>query len=157
MVHIVDVLHKYIGPYKRFLIFLLVFVILIFAIRYWLNRTLVEPTKFDDVANTTDGRKDAVIYFFHADWCPHCKKAQPEWNAFKTSYDRKVINGYTINCQDVNCTDENDSKSGTLINKYGVDSYPTVKMDRDNTIIDFDSKVTSTTLASFADMMLANK
>lgn len=156
MVHIVDVLNRYFRPYKRVFIFILILVIFIYAIRYWMNRTKVEPTKFDDVANSTDRQKDAVIYFFHADWCPHCKKAEPEWAAFQTSYHNKVINGYTINCTDVNCTDETNTASTALINKFGVDSYPTVKMDRDGTIIDFDSKVTSSALGSFANIMLVD-
>jgi len=42
-----------------------------------------------------------------------------------------------------------------LISEYGVDSYPTIKMKRDKTVIDFDSKVTSTALNSFTDVMLA--
>jgi len=67
-----------------------------------------------------------------------------------------VVNGYTINCQDVNCTDESNTESNTLINKFKVDSYPTIKMERDGTIIDFDSKVTSSALSSFASVMLAN-
>lgn len=156
MVHIVDVLSKYLRPYSRILIGLLVLIIFIYAIRYMMNRRkLAEDSKYNDVANSTDtgkSTKDAVIYFFHADWCPHCKTAKPEWNAFKQSHDGKVKNGYKINCQNVDCTED----SNPLISEYKVDSYPTIKMKRDNTVIDFDSKVTSTALNSFTDVMLAD-
>lgn len=156
MVQILDVLNKYVRPYKQLFIFFIIFAVFCYAIYWWMNRSKIEPAQFDDVANSTNRRKDAVIYFFHADWCPHCKKAAPEWQAFKTSHNEKVVNGYTINCQDVNCTDETNTESNTLINRFKVDSYPTIKMERDGTIIDFDSKVTSSALSSFASVMLAN-
>lgn len=156
MVHILDVLNQYILPYKRAITIILVLAVFIYAIRYWMNTRADSANKFADVANSTDRTKEAVIYFFHADWCPHCKKAEPEWNAFKTSHHDKIINGYKLNCQDVNCTDENNTASNTLINKFQIDSYPTVKMDRDGTIIDFDSKVTASALSSFSTVMLGD-
>ena len=154
MVQIVDVLNKYVRPYKRTFIFVAILAVFIYAIYYWSTRNKIEPPEFDDVANSSDRQKEAIVYFFHANWCPHCKKAAPEWDSFKLTHHDKVINGYIIKCQDVDCTDESNTTSNTLINRFHVDSYPTVKMERDGTIIDFDSKVTSSSLGSFATMML---
>jgi thiol-disulfide isomerase/thioredoxin len=156
MAYILDVLNRYFLPYKRFILVVAILAVFVYAIRYWMNTHAKTPSKFTDVANSTDRSKEVVIYFFHADWCPHCKKAEPEWNAFRASHHDKVVNGYTINCHDVNCTDENNTASNTLINKFNVDSYPTVKMERDGTIIDFDSKVTASALSSFSSVMLGD-
>ena len=92
--------------------------------------------------------------FFHADWCPHCKKAQPEWNTFKSQYDGTTVNGYVIKCVDINCTNEKDSSVTASINEYKIESYPTVKMLKDNQVIEFDSKITNTSLNSFVETML---
>ena len=44
-------------------------------------------------------QKNVEVMFFFADWCPHCKKAKPHWNALKTSETvskGKVVNGYSV-------------------------------------------------------------
>ena len=49
----------------------------------------------------------------------------------------KVINGYKINCVDVNCTNEDDANTTQYINKFNVEGYPTIKMLKDSKVIDF--------------------
>jgi thiol-disulfide isomerase/thioredoxin len=119
-------------------------------------------TAFDDSSPNTG--KMVNIYFFHADWCPHCQKAQPEWNTFKQTYEKNpAVNGYTIQCIDVDCTGDNGGKDGlsgdtqTLIQKYDVQGYPTVKMLKDGKIIDFDANVKSESLTKFVTDMLGSK
>jgi|TARA_B110000879_G_scaffold212736_1_gene310528 thiol-disulfide isomerase/thioredoxin len=158
MANIIDVIGKYIQPYKKIMIIVFILIAFYYAIRYWMNINNLEymENKFDDVANSNLREKEAIIYFFHVDWCPHCKTALPEWNAFKTANDNKLIKNYRIKCEDVDCTDESDSKVSSLVNRFNIESYPTVKMVRDDKEIDFDSKVTQTTLTSFTKMMLDN-
>ena len=91
--------------------------------------------------------------FFHVDWCPHCKKALPEWNNFKKQFADKEVNGYIVKCVDVDCTDET-SDVQNMINKYSIESYPTVKMIKDNNTIEFDSKISTNTLEHFVNSML---
>ena len=100
-----------------------------------------------------NGYKEAIVYMFHVDWCPHCKKAMPEWTAFKNQYDGLEINGYVIKCIDIDCTNEkSDVKSA--MNKYKITSFPTVKLIKEEQTIDFDSKITRTSLGTFVDTML---
>jgi len=120
----------------------------------WYSRQNKKKTdRFKDVANTNRRNKEAIVYFFHVDWCPHCKTAQPEWDAFKTQYDSIEINGYDIKCIDINCTEES-SDVKYLMNQYKIESYPTVKLVLDDRTIDFDSKITRTSLTSFVNTML---
>jgi thiol-disulfide isomerase/thioredoxin len=126
------------------------------------------PGTFDDVANSTNrggttstdpdtqanSGKEALIYFFHADWCPHCKKAQPEWDAFKMSQHNKLKNGYVVKCISVDCTNDKESTAKQLINEFNIESYPTVKMVKDNTTIDYDASVKTASLNKFVDIML---
>ena len=162
MAHIIDVLSKYVVN-KKIMVGIFIFIVFIIVIIWWMRRRK-SPGTFDDVANSTNrgtsdsaganSGKEALIYFFHADWCPHCKKAQPEWDTFKMSHHNKTVNGYTIKCISVDCTDDKESTAKQLINQYNIESYPTVKMVKENTTIDYDAGVKSESLKKFVDIML---
>jgi len=89
------------------------------------------------------------------DWCPHCKKALPDWNQFSAQYDGKEVNGYRIECVDMDCTEET-SKVASAINEYKIDSYPTIKMKKGDEVIEFDSKITKYSLEQFVENMTKN-
>ena len=147
-----DLLKKYIRPYYNYIITLLIVIILLLAAYFVLKR--YNFFENFDVANDSDKQgSECVIYFFHADWCPHCKKALPEWESFKQTNDGKMINGYKINCVDVNCTNEDDANTTQYINKFNVEGYPTIKMLKDSKVIDFESRITTSSLNSFLDTM----
>jgi len=168
MAHIIDVLSKYVVN-KKIMVGIFIFIVFIIVIIWWMRRRK-SPGAFDDVANsmnrggtasTDSGRqaaansgKEALIYFFHADWCPHCKKAQPEWDAFKMSQHNKLKNGYVVKCISVDCTNDKESTAKQLINEFNIESYPTVKMVKDNTTIDYDASVKTASLNKFVDIML---
>jgi thiol-disulfide isomerase/thioredoxin len=105
-----------------------------------------EVKDFSDVANSNKRKKEAQVFFFFADWCPHCRKAKPEWEQFKEEYDGKVVNDYTISCQPVDCTDDKDQKTATLIKQYNIESYPTIIMLVGENKIDYDAKVSKSGL-----------
>lgn len=156
MANIVDVVKKYIRPYYTHILIIILVIIFVWAARYVYNQHISKSENFDVANDAMDDRKPGVvIYFFHADWCPHCKKAQPEWNSFMQSNDGKLVNGYKVTCADINCTDEEDAKSTEYINKFGIDSYPTIKMVKDGKTIDFESRITTSSLNSFLDTMLS--
>jgi len=154
MANIIDVLRKYISPYYYYIITFVIFVIFLGAGIFWYNRQKDKTVnRFKDVANVNRRNKEAVVYLFYVDWCPHCKTAKPEWNTFKTQYDDKEINGHVIKCVEVDCTNE-DSNTKFLMNQYKIESFPTVKLVLDDKTIDFDSKITTTSLTSFVNTML---
>jgi len=154
MANFIDVLRKYITPYYYYIISFVVFTIFLAAGIFWYMRQNDKTVnRFKDVANVNRNNKDAVVYFFYVDWCPHCKTAKPDWNSFKTQYDNKEINGYLVKCIEVNCTDE-DSNIKYLMNQYKIESFPTVKLVLDDKTIDFDSKITTSSLTTFVNTML---
>ena len=57
----------------------------------------------------------ATIRMFKVDWCPHCKKAQPDFQAVTDEYNGKVVNGYKLNLVVV---DGEDSANEALVNEY---------------------------------------
>ena len=155
MANIIDVFRRLISPYYYYIISIIVLVIFLYVTYYAYYNIYKksEPNKFKDVANVNRRNKEVTVFFFHVDWCPHCKKALPEWNTFKAQNDGKQINGYLVKCVDLNCTNET-SDITRAINEYNIDSYPTVKMLKENQKIEFDSKITSTALDSFVVTML---
>jgi thiol-disulfide isomerase/thioredoxin len=154
MANIVEVIRKYVRPYYYHVLVLVLVLLFVYVGRYVFNKYM-SSENFDVANDPTMSRENGVVvYFFHADWCPHCKKAKPEWDGFKSTNDGKVVNGYKVSCMDIDCTDENDAKSNQYINKFGIDSYPTIKLVKDDKTIDFESRITTTSLNSFLDTML---
>jgi thiol-disulfide isomerase/thioredoxin len=116
------------------------------------KKPVSNPAK--DVANANRRNIGVSILFFHVDWCPHCKNAIPEWQQFVAQFDGKEVNGYTIQCVDMDCTNET-SDITAAINRYNIDSYPTIKMLKDDEVIEFDSKITKYSLEQFVEKMTA--
>jgi len=160
--------------YKYMIIAFLVFIFIVVA-RFTYQSYFFKTNKnkkYSDVANANNNAPVITVYFFHVDWCPHCIKAQPEWNNFVKTYDNKMVNGYLVKCYDIDCTDDNGdsviqfdptpgaSNTATnidptpikiieLVKKYNITSYPTVKLTKDDVVIEFDAKVTADNLAKF--------
>lgn len=99
------------------------------------------------------GDKAAELMLFHVDWCPHCKTAKPEWDQVKAEYQNKSINGYKVMFNEINCTDETPDKV-KMIETYKIEGYPTIKLVKDNQVIDFDAKPTKETLTKFLNTVL---
>jgi|UniRef100_A0A6C0ATF5 thiol-disulfide isomerase/thioredoxin len=157
MANLIEYLRKLIAPYYKYILIAVVFAIFVYVGNYAYNQYYLKPSQnkiFSDVANANK-RTEVIIYFFHVDWCPHCKKAQPEWDKFVNHYNGKEVNGYIINCKDVDCTKET-SEVTRVINQYKIESYPTVKMIKDEKTIEFDARINQHTLDQFVETMLNN-
>jgi thiol-disulfide isomerase/thioredoxin len=150
MANIIDVIGKIIKPYKRtgLIVFLIVIFILISYYCYS-NYYSKQNNKFRDVANSNQNTPEVVVNFFFATWCPHCKKALPEWTKFSEEYNGKQIGQNKIRCVQFDCTNDDDSKTAKIINEFKIESYPTVKMMKDNNQIVFDAKITKYNLEQF--------
>lgn len=97
--------------------------------------------------------KEAEIMLFYADWCPHCKTAKPEWESVKSEYDGKVINGYKVLFKEYNCTAETPENE-QLMDKYKVEGFPTIKLIKDNQVVEYDAKPSKDTIKQFLNSVL---
>jgi thiol-disulfide isomerase/thioredoxin len=97
--------------------------------------------------------KQATLMLFYVDWCPHCNVAKPEWESLKADYDGKSINGYTLSFVEYNCTEVNEELNG-LMDKYEIEGYPTIKLIKDNQVIEYDAKPTKSTMVQFLNTVL---
>jgi thiol-disulfide isomerase/thioredoxin len=113
-----------------------------------------QKTKMSDVANAEPNGKTITIFMFHVNWCPHCKTALPEWNMFKDEYNQKLVNGYIIECIATDCTENKNPDIASLLEKYKVEYFPTIKgvmvgPNGQNMTIDYSAKVNRSNLEQF--------
>lgn len=151
-----EVITKLFRPYKRIFLILVLLVIFITVGVYGYRRFYKPRTAINDVANANRRDKELEVILFTVDWCPHCKTAKPEWSAFQEQYNGQVVNGYTIKCTSIDCTDAKDPEIQNMCSTYNIDSYPTVKMLKGDQHIDFDAKVKTTNLSQFVETMTQN-
>jgi thiol:disulfide interchange protein len=148
--------YDFIYPYKTQFIILFFFVLFsIFGYYAYIRfaKPKIETKNAENISNMAQRPEEIEIYFFYADWCPHCTKAKPEWNAFKNTMSGKEMNGFRINCIETDCTETTPTNS-PIIQKFNVDSFPTVKMVKGGKQISFDSRLTNDTLTKFVTTML---
>jgi len=136
-------------------------VVILAIIAYYVYKNNIEPmtnpvykpnSEHIPVGGNGSG-KEAEIMLFYTDWCPHCKTAKPEWEQVKAEYEGKQINGYTILFTEVNCTNESPDVE-KMINTYKIEGYPTIKLVKDNQVIDYDAKPSKATLIQFLNTVV---
>ena len=132
-------------------------ILIVSCISYYVwNNYLSNKANYDsnreNNPETETATKTAHLMLFYVDWCPHCKTAKPEWNALKEEYDGKAINGYIVVFEEYNCTEESSQEE--LINKYKIEGYPTIKLIKDNQVIEYDAKPTKETMEQFLTTVL---
>ena len=98
-----------------------------------------------------DDAPEAIIRMFKVDWCPHCKKALPEFQAVQDQHDGKVVNGYKLRFMVV---DGEDTANESMVNEFKVQGYPTVVLTKDGKNIEYDAKVDQATLQNFINTMV---
>lgn len=129
--------------------FILLIIIISFVIAY--NVFIYYRKK--PVSTKKSSEKTAEVLFFYTDWCPHCTSAKPEWNAFKSDYKNTPVNGYTLSFNEINCTKETP-ESESMMEKYKVDGYPTIKLLANGKVYDFDAKPSKQNLTQFVNTVL---
>jgi len=141
---------------------IMILVIILAIIGYVMYKSYIEPTMNPSykanreqvpVGSGASANKEAEIMLFYTDWCPHCKTAKPEWEQVKAEYDGKQIHGYTIIFTEVNCTNDSPDVE-KMMNTYKVEGYPTIKLVKDNQIIDYDAKPSKATLTQFLNTVV---
>lgn len=177
MANLINYIYDKTKFYYKYILIALVTILFIGVATYVYKtafRSKQDIKAFDDVANAVDRKSSIQIFMFSVDWCPHCKTAKPEWDAFKRQFNGTVVNGSVVKCYDINCTDDNGSetievdntdpknpvftgikqtsvRTSELISKYNIDSYPTIKLQKGDTTVEFDAKITQVSLSKFVN------
>jgi thiol-disulfide isomerase/thioredoxin len=100
-----------------------------------------------EVVEDEDQEKDVVeIFYFYTTWCPICKTAKPEWDAFKTKFQNKEYKGYTLLFTEVDC-----DRDEAVARKYNIVGYPTIKLVKGTNITEYDAVPKADTLEQFLE------
>ena len=100
-------------------------------------------------SSSLDGPQEAEVYFFFTEWCPHCKKAEPIWQQFKEQNEGKIINNYKLIFRDIDA-----DKDEATANLFDVQAFPTIKLKKNQEIIEYDAKPQVSTLNKFINTVL---
>ena len=68
----------------------------------------------------------------------------PVWKQFKAEMENKTVKGRQINFLEVDC-----EKDKQLADEFNVKGYPTIKLVKDNQVIEYDAKPDVDTLREF--------
>lgn len=145
----------------KFILILVAVALLIVAIHYvWknyvspkLNPSYVANKEFVGRGVNEDSNV-AYLKMFVVDWCPYCKKAEPIWDSFAEENNGKVIGRYKLAFEKINCTNEDDADVKSVQNQFSIEGYPTIKLVKDNEIIEYDAKPDKDTLQQFLQTVL---
>ena len=151
-----DLVSRYASPYYSIISIIVVLIIFLVAGYYGYNNYAskqAEREKNAEIYQPTDGQ-DMRMYFFTADWCPHCKSAKPAIDSFDKKYNGKVIKGQKLTIVRVDCTDADEPNVAKMIDTYSVKSFPTIKLvksgnDGKEDIYEFEAKITEAYLEEF--------
>jgi thiol-disulfide isomerase/thioredoxin len=154
MANIYEILSEKLKPHYSKIVIFIVLGIFVWAAYYAYNTWKApKADKMYTEIHQPTGDSDITVYLFFADWCPHCKKAKPEWAKFVSKYDGQTIKGSKVKCIDVDCTNSDLPETTQMISKFGIETYPTVKLIKDNNFYEFDSKITEKNLEEFVNMI----
>ena len=106
--------------------------------------------------STGDASNTAQLTLYSASWCPHCVnlKKSGVWDEYKQQNNGKVINGYTLIIVEEDCSNDTDTRVQTIIKENNVNGFPSIKLIKDGSPIDFDAKPTIESLTQFINTVL---
>lgn len=145
-----------ISSIKMMVIYILIIIVVVFVCYYvyikFFSPKIAELYKPNNEQmpkwGSSTSSNEAELLFFYATWCPYCKSAKPEWDKIKNEYENKTINGYKVIFIDVDCSTPNN-ETNKLMDNYQVEGFPTIKLNKNGTQINYDAKVTTNHLTEF--------
>ena len=112
-----------------------------------LKDKLLHPNQeFIPTENVPDDR--ATVLFFYATWCPHSKKAMPEWKRFRQRTFGDPLRYNKIEFEEIDGDSEDNE---ALVKIYNVDTFPAVRLKANGKTYTYEGRVTETTLTSFLE------
>lgn len=137
------------------------------AVCYWAYTTYLAPMLSNGNASLKQGASNvegdgtaadgadfddapiAELYLFKTDWCPHCKRAVPIFESLKDEYERKLVNGHRVLFRVVDCEQE-----PKIADKFKIEGYPTIKLVKDDQVIEYDAKPEKEHLVKFLSTVI---
>ena len=96
---------------------------------FYPGSTIVEYSPSADLVSDPE---TPSLLFFYTTWCPHSRKAFPEWQSLKTA--SHVYGGKTIQFK---ALDGDSSKTETA--QYGIEGYPSLVLVTSTSVVHYDA------------------
>ena len=85
-----------------------------------------------------------TLYLFKADWCGHCNSFKNEWeNIIQNPIIKNKIKFETV-----------DSTNTSMINKWGINGFPTLILKTDNKAIEYTNERSAESIIKFINSEL---
>ena len=127
---------------------ILVVVAIFIGIAIYVYKTYVAPKLNPEYVPNREfieeGTKEAEVLYFYTEWCPYCKKAAPIWEEIVDKFNGKIINNTTVFFKKIDC-----DKDEEIADQYKVEGYPTIKLIKENEVIEYNAKPNVETLTQF--------
>lgn len=131
---------KMLPPFNMKKLLKLIGILLIVVVVYMLIKRFIFRESFQTASDSSSS-----LLFFSADWCPHCQRAKPEWEAVK-----EKMNESTLVFKEVDCTAKPPSQeTQDLMKKYGVQGFPTIVLVKNGTPKTLEGKPTKESISTF--------
>ena len=152
--------------FKKVNLKMILILISIIIIVYILNSFLIKRESYNPLyANKEyidnddyNGEKEATLYFFYANWCPHCNRAKEvggPWFQFKSRHGEQIRRNNTIiDIKEVDCTDDKANGIASKLKTYNVKGYPTIILDKDGEHYLYDTKPDPDKIEQFIDRFI---
>jgi thiol-disulfide isomerase/thioredoxin len=113
------------------------------------NKIIVQPTQ--EISKVIIDDNDKIkVYNFNTTWCGYSKQFQPIWDDFvSTIKDEDNIDAYDLKCDNDNYND--------LVNKYEIEGFPTVIIEKSNNFIKYNGPRTVEGLRNALNLSSNNK
>lgn len=162
---------SFLRKYGKYIGLALVLIVLLWLIYMVYNRFIKPNPKSNTdegeyvpnrefVDSEYDSEKQAEVILFWAGWCPHCKKAMPIWEEAKSKLNGRTINGFKVQFNDVDCTDEKDIEVKNQIKKFDIEGFPTLKLiagdEVDQKVWGYDAKISVEGIEEFIKSVTAS-
>lgn len=160
----------YDNSYFEYGAYFLLIMVLIFICIYIYYEYVDKKTKFSssnefiDKSNMVDSSETTpTLYYFYADWCPHCAKLKENGvhdhilNLDGTTYGDN--DNIILKVRDFECGDNKDADSGMneaqkYMKEYNIDGFPSVVLVYNGEIYEFEAKIDKKNINSFIDTVL---
>ena len=119
-----------------------------FIMNYFKRRTQLKKRDFienSEYKHATNLR-EAELYLFMVDWCPHCKETKEVWEKFKKEY---KSDKYAIAFKEIDC-DEKEN----LANNFKIEEYPTIVLVNNDKKYYYDANIRPDTLDKFINTIM---
>jgi thiol-disulfide isomerase/thioredoxin len=99
----------------------------------------------------TTSKQVIITFYYQKDdkLCPDCNSAKKEWDAFVKDNNKNSVNGYSIVCNTMDCSNDQDPNMKNALRQNNIKKLPAVKMLVNGKSLPYSAKITKSNLETF--------